>query len=155
MYGKYIKSIGYSHNLTRTTLILLIDGNSTILTSHFKLIMWLCWISHKLTRDKNETIRYACEAVTTRECIPLPNRRTFDYIRESTATNLADRLYDINKDLCFRLEINCSRGDLVSSMIESDPKIRVLAHCDTVFTALNNPNYLDAFRISSSEGFNV
>ena len=69
----------------------------------------------------------------------LPNRRTFDYIRESTATNLADRLYDINKDFCFGLEINCSRGDLLSSKIDSE-KIRVLAQCDTVFTALSNPN---------------
>ena len=69
----------------------------------------------------------------------LPNRRTFDYIRESTAVNLADRLYDINKEFCFGLEVNCSRGDLLSSMIDSE-KIRVLAQSDSVFAALNNPN---------------
>ena len=68
----------------------------------------------------------------------LPNRKTFDYIRESTAANIADRLYDINQGFCFGLEINCSRGDLLSSMIDSE-KIRVLAQSDTAFAALNNP----------------
>ena len=69
----------------------------------------------------------------------LPNRNTYDYIRESTAANLADRLFDINKEFDFGLEIGCARGDLISSQIDSD-KIRVLSQLDNCIGSLTEPN---------------
>ncbi|KAI6655467.1 NADH dehydrogenase [Oopsacas minuta] len=69
----------------------------------------------------------------------LSNRKTFDYIRESTAINLADRLYDINKEFYLGLEIGCTRGDLLSSKIDSE-KINFLFQSDSSVGALSRPN---------------
>ena len=69
----------------------------------------------------------------------LPNRNTYDYIRESAAANLADRLFDINKEFDFGLEVGCARGDLLSSLIDSN-KIRVLSQLDNCIGALTKPN---------------
>ena len=65
-----------------------------------------------------------------------PDRKTYDYIRELTASNIADRLFDINKQFYCGLELGCSRGDLLLPNIDPQ-KLHFLFQTDSCEAALS------------------